>query len=60
MSGEYGDRGIIHCYFKHELAMMCEQVHYHDAIVMNYFATNSGVFFGLLHVDATELPDTLY
>ncbi len=39
----------------HEQATMCEREHYCDAIVMNCFATNQGVFFGLLHTNGVEL-----
>jgi len=39
----------------HEQAMKCEQVHYRGAKAMNCFATNPGVFYGLLHANGVEL-----
>ncbi len=40
---------------------MSEWVHYRDAIAMNCFAPNQGIFFGLLYTNGIELVgSTLY
>jgi len=44
----------------HDQTMKCEQVYYRGAKAMNYFATNSMVYFGLLHANNVELVGTPY